>query len=407
MNVPRRTNDIYNSMKSVVEYPILSNDVKPIFINLLKYIKVGNKHAKEVCRILKKQPTNRVIHRRLDRTSYKLQDLHDSKYFPKHIREYIVEYMRYNLVYKINLVNPVTITFALTEYERYNKEHLKEFEDSIEFILTWLYVCGIYSKGCVKTLDITVYPTPFEKQLPTISSKILDSNNVNSAFTYYCAKEGSIVIYRKEEWRKVFIHETIHAYGLDFASHDCSQLVNQMKRLFPVKSEYRISEAYTESWARILNCMMTVFFNSISPITHKTFLYNIQHCLGIERLYAARQCEKILTYIGLPYTTLIDPSKALYSRNLFVEKSNVLSYYIITAVLLSDYSSFMLWCSQNNSSLLKFTNTNYNYRNFGMLIEELARSDDFISLLKLSHKMKKHETNHMKNSLTMSAIESI
>ena len=48
--------------------------------------------------------------------------------------------------------------------------------------------------------------------------KPLVQSHVNSGYTYTCKENNEIVIYREEEWLKVLIHESFHAYGLDFSS---------------------------------------------------------------------------------------------------------------------------------------------------------------------------------------------
>ena len=72
------------------------------------------------------------------------------------------------------------------------------------------------SSECVSKINIVIYLTPFKKVLPDNSIAILDVENANSAVTLACHNPGEIIIYRKEEWFKVFIHETFHSFGLDF-----------------------------------------------------------------------------------------------------------------------------------------------------------------------------------------------
>ena len=61
------------------------------------------------------------------------------------------------------------------------------------------------------------------KSLPDTNTSTLGPDNVNTAFTLACSPNSEMVIFRREEWKKVFIHETFHTYGLDFSSHDSNE----------------------------------------------------------------------------------------------------------------------------------------------------------------------------------------
>ena len=72
-------------------------------------------------------------------------------------------------------------------------------------------------------ISITFFFTPFLKKLTLTNDKnkeILGPKNVNSGFNYTCLSSGSIIIYRKEDFFKVFVHESIHGYGIDMALHN-------------------------------------------------------------------------------------------------------------------------------------------------------------------------------------------
>jgi L-rhamnose isomerase len=72
------------------------------------------------------------------------------------------------------------------------------------------------------TEKIYIYHTSLLKILPNTNVDILNENNVNTAFTRTCPSNSEIVVFRKEEWFKVFIHETFHSFGIDFASMNTS-----------------------------------------------------------------------------------------------------------------------------------------------------------------------------------------
>ena len=54
------------------------------------------------------------------------------------------------------------------------------------------------------------------------------------------------------------------------------------------------------------------------------------------------------------------------------------SYYIITSILLCNYSYFLSWCYENNLNLLEFTKTISNLHNFYEMIERLYLSKKYL-----------------------------
>ena len=105
--------------------------------------------------------------------------------------------------------------------------------------------------NCAKKLDIYLYFTPFKKTLPTRNTEILNVKHVNTAFAFQCAPSGEIVIYRKEEWMKVFIHETFHSFGLDIDAHSENiikkdRITSQAKFLKTLKSVYE--KKFRKEW---------------------------------------------------------------------------------------------------------------------------------------------------------------
>ena len=77
----------------------------------------------------------------------------------------------------------------------------------------------LYSPAlCGKSIKIILFDTTLKKILPQSLIDILGAEHCNSAVTTTCSQKGDIIIYRREEWFKVFIHETFHLLCLDFAN---------------------------------------------------------------------------------------------------------------------------------------------------------------------------------------------
>ena len=300
--------------------------------------------------------------------------------FPKDIIDHIDKTMLYNISYTFSLFNrEIRIQFVV---EHSSPEyHIDLYNEYVETILKWLYIVNEYSsKTCSKKINIFMYLTSLTKKLPTSNITILDENHVNTAFTYTCPVDSEIVIFRKEEWFKVLMHETFHNFALDFSDMNTSECTKHMLSIFKVKSDVNLYEAYTEFWAEIMNAVFCSYvllknidFDKTSEADREEeFLSNCEFFINFERTYKFFQLVKTLDYMGLKYKDLYSTSsESEYKREmLYKEKSSILSYYIITTVLLNDYQGFMSWCNTNNLSLLQFKKTNSNLTGFCTYIEK-------------------------------------
>lgn len=213
--------------------------------------------------------------------------------------------------------------------------------------LTWLLIIQKISKNNVcnrKDLEIYLLLSPIRKMLPSSSSAslVLNWEHSNSAFTFLCGRgiavsqePRRIIIFRREEWFKVFIHETIHNYGLDFSGFSEHKLTTTHEwiktHLFPVQSEINLYEAYTEFWARFL-CTVFRCNGDVQCVEEK---------LSEEIAFSNLQIAKILNHMGFSNYSELTNKK---SSHKYQEKTSILSYYIITGILLQNYKQFISHC---------------------------------------------------------------
>jgi hypothetical protein len=187
----------------------------------------------------------------------------------------------------------------------------------------------------------------------------LDEENVNTAFTTTCPKNSEIVVYRKEEWFKVFIHETFHNFGLDFSDMNISDSTKRILELFPVNSEVNLFESYTEFWAEIMNAVFCSFLLLKNKTNINEFMSNVTTIIQYERTYSFFQLVKTLRFMGLTYKDLYGKNNKseMLRETMYKEDTNVLSYYILKTILLNNYPGFLQWCKTHNLSLLHFNKT--------------------------------------------------
>jgi hypothetical protein len=311
---------------------------------------------------------NTVVNIQTDSKEVKRPDDYSkSRFFPTVIQKYIKENELYQLNFSCGNVGGREINIHFTLFSEKELDNLAAYGQYVRQMYVWLNICAKYANAeCSNQLDIYVYPTPFTKNLPGSTATVLGPEHVNTAFTFACLPQGQLIIFREEEWFKVFIHETFHAYGLDFARSDLKEFKKTIKSLFPINSDFDLYEAYTETWARIINCAFSSF-NALAKEEKrdkKAFLTNFTFCIELERLFSLYQCTKVLSFMGLHYNDIHEKKENYLRDKLYKENTHVFAYYIMTAIFLNDYQGFLLWCKQNNKVLLKFELTPESFKAF-------------------------------------------
>jgi hypothetical protein len=339
----------------------------------------------------------------------------NSNSFPEIIRKHIDELTMYEIVYNFSLYGRIIKLYFIVEEDNIELK-LDEFNKYVDNIIMWLYILNQYaSKQCANTLAVYFYFTSLEKKLPNSNIFILDEQNVNTAFTTTCPRDSEIVVFRQEEWFKVFIHETFHNFGLDFSDMNNNESKNCILNIFQVNSEVNLYESYTEFWAEIMNALFCSFFALKNKNNIDEFLSNSEFFINFERTYSFFQLVKTLNFMGLTYKDLY--SKSEHSRilreNLYKEKTNVLAYYVIKTVLINNYQGFLSWCKNNNLSLLQFKKTLANQKEFCKFIEKNYKTNSMINgvvetqhfLNNIQKDRKKTNLHYILTNLRMSICE--
>jgi len=300
-------------------------------------------------------------------------ELMEGKYIPDSAKDYIRKNMKGYLQATTNLCSvDVEINYAIFKQSEFN--NLKLVNDRIKKALRILRFLLFYTSTTrkVKEIKIDLFLTDLKKTLPKNQIKTLDQKNVNSALTFACIEKGEVLVFREEEWKKVLIHELMHSLCLDFSGISYLLLKDKIKDMLKVKSDYEISEAYSEYWATILNSCFISYDILDDKSDYEQFGLYSEFCIQFERIFSLFQLVKILDYMGLRYKDLVSDrvcSKSL-KNVLYKEDTNVLCYYIIKSVLLYDYDKFLFWCEKYNISSIRFHKNQLNLRRFGKYFED-------------------------------------
>jgi hypothetical protein len=308
--------------------------------------------------------------------------------FPTGVRHHIDEFSLSIFTYSFNLFQR-NIQIIFTTEDLHPESLIDTYNNYVSWMLVWIYIVNEYaSRSCSSNLKIYIYHTSLTKNLPSTNVEVLNEMNVNTAFTRTCQKDSEIVVFRKEEWFKVFIHETFHNFGLDFSDMNNSNCTKKILSIFPVNSDVNLYESYTEFWARMMNVLFCSYIHSKNNDIDE-FLNYAQMLINFERMYSFFQMVKVLNFMDIQYNQLYQ--KNVHAENvrkhLYKENTNVLSYYIITLILINNYQGFLSWCSTNNTSILQFKKTNANLDHFCNFIQKNYKSKDILQGIDCTEKL--------------------
>jgi len=224
-------------------------------------------------------------------------------------------------------------------------------------VFTWLYiVTSMSNKDCSeKSLNVHFYMTPFKKERPargaTGDDAILSAIHVNTGLTRNCETHGEIVVYRTEEWFKVFVHESMHNFNMDFIDQDLRAANTQLRRTFCIPhDDVLLFETYTETWARIINTMLNTYFQEDGRMKQTQFIRTVREKIAHNALFYAYQVVKVLETMKLKYghITIQSAENTEICRRRYAEETNVYAYYILGGVLSIYAVPFISWCCENN-----------------------------------------------------------
>ena len=325
--------------------------------------------------------------------------------FPDIVQDHINQMTEYELTYSFSLYGR-SIRFIFIVEDHNVELNLDSYHKYVDAMIMWLYILNLYSsKTCSNTLIVYIYFTSLEKKLPNSNISILDQINVNTAFTRTCPKDSEIVVFRKEEWFKVFIHETFHNFALDFSDMNNDRVHKCILDIFKVNSDVSLYESYTEFWAEIINALFCSFFSLKDKTNINEFLEYSDFFINFEITYSFFQMVKTLNFMGLNYTDLYSSTyqSSVLRENLYKENTSVLSYYIIKCVLMNNYQGFLSWCKTNKFSLLQFKKTFTNQLEYCKFIEKNYKKKSMLDAIKETKSFlhsidKKNSKNNSKNN---------
>ncbi len=332
----------------------------------------------------------------------------NSKFLPEHIRMSINENSN-NLLYYDHLLEKRQIRVNMI-FDNDNIElNMAKYIDYIKTILLWLKIASHFSSNaCSNRLSIYLYMTDFKKVLPRSKIEVIGVDNVNSGFSDICRRDSEIVIFRKEEWFKLLIHETFHNFGLEFSQMNISDFQNKIQGIFPINSELDLYEAWAESWALLINTGICAYKLLDDHKKESDFLLYYEFLILNEKKYTCFQVVKILDHMNLSYDMLIDVKMKDNVAQLYKEDTNVFAYYILKMLLIFNHIKFLGWCKKNNPHMIKFMQTQENLNSLYLFVKDIYKNNNMRRTIKRMEELyRKERSNKFKKTLKMSLCELI
>ncbi len=232
-------------------------------------------------------------------------------------------------------------------------------------------------------INVFLWPTSEKKKFPISKHKILGVDEINSACTFvHPDKYGPIFIWRKEEVKKVLIHELLHSFRCDYHMYDWD---HKIKKYFNVKSHINVNESYVETLANIFNCMLTTIENDDNYTKCRINMNN-------ELKYSCGRVSKILKYNGIKDLKQLTINEKKYN-NKFKQKTSVFSYYILKTALLNNLEEFLKMVLRFNHYICP---KNYEKKYFQLVIYSFSNMENKM------YKIKSHNNQIiLKDSLSL------
>jgi hypothetical protein len=310
------------------------------------------------------------------------------RYVPAEIQTELEESVKWERVFECNIsgrIIQITMVYPVQDAEQGKTEIIQFFHQALFKIYLWLYVIDAYApKVCAPTISIYFYFTHHMKIIAGSKKDPLSVIHANTAFATSCAKNSEIIIFRREEWFKAFIHETMHAFGIDFSSMSKNvhnKTDQKMWELFPIKTEVRLYETYCETWAELINMLFMSFLGTQNKMDWSLILHKFERTARYEAMWSAFQCVKVLHHYDLTYEqfTNRDCPRSRYMRDTqYHEKSHVLAYYIIKAVFMTQPNEFLEWNAYYHGNKIEFTKSWTNIVAYCLLITTLYKTPQFL-----------------------------
>tara|TARA_Y100000768_G_scaffold208040_1_gene156693 strand:- start:1089 stop:2243 length:1155 start_codon:yes stop_codon:yes gene_type:complete len=376
MNKIKISNSIDNELINIIKKYIDDMNIDITDKNISKFIYENIKNSVN--------DINNIHHDYVLKDSMFNNSIKESTFFDKKIINNIYNNLHY--VYNINFFYK-NINFFVNIYFK-EKINVEEYIKYIKLI-----ICICLKNKVIEDKEefiFDLYLTDEKKKFNYKFPNCIESYNINSGYSRF-GNNMYICIYRKEEWIKVFIHECLHTFNLDF--HDeLINFKNLFSSIFNCSSDFNVNESFVEFWARIFNCGLFTYFLK-NNISFKDFNTIFKLNINIEMIFSVIQANKLLNKFELNYNKIIDKNNKII---IYKEKTNAFCYYVITSILLFNFEKVIKWFNMYNDKYFDCIKSEREVIIFCYFIKEIASSKGVIDIFDKIQKLNIQDTDFMK-----------
>lgn len=185
---------------------------------------------------------------------------------------------------------------------------------------------------------IHIFPNDIRRELISQSydvNHIIKYKQTNKAFTTSgMTSINAMLITKKEELVKLFLHELIHLYKLDGNQESETRILENIKQKMPFQDHNSERECVAEALSNIYNCMFITIQLNMHIIHDESKMLNRLLC--IEREYSIYLVAKILRYFNVKPHELFDYGQTKKELN-----SPINLYCVFRSIILCNMNLIM------------------------------------------------------------------
>nr|QBK89343.1 MAG: uncharacterized protein LCMiAC02_04380 [Mimivirus LCMiAC02] len=327
----------------------------------------------------------------------------------------------YNLLYNNDFISLDIQMFAETNdlvFTQYNYNNIKistyisTNDKNVYNIDHIIHICNfmrILANKPSQKINIEILYTDIKKKFRgTYKGELyLGPGNVNSGATW----KESIKIWRFEEIEKVLIHELIHYLDLD--GIDDKKLEKYYRDTFNIKGKINPNESYTETLAMIIYTTYSTYILRKNKKLNGTMIDDYNEVLKYEINFSLFQMAKILHYFKIESFPALFDKTSIESNSYIVQKSSIVSYYLVKIALLFSYNDFINYIT-DGIKLYEITDNEEKRQiktdNYTLLVMKALKNKTFEKCVmyymnKLHHIKDEDRNKFIWNTLRMSCIQ--
>jgi len=362
----------------------------------------------------------------------------NNQYIDYKIKEYIRNKPGSLITYQLPFKDK-TITINLIKYSKITPKQLKNVDKLVKNMMAQIYLISHLTKNntCSEdSLNIYIFFTPFKRELEKSQEKVLGNANANGGFCYGCVSNGEIIVYRQEEFFKVFTHELLHNYGVDtYIFNFMAQVEDKNTKEYLIYNKFlanfnlsrennlSIQESLVEFWGEFFNNVIYSFVYSKSckiPTYKQEIRFYIQvfeTVMKFEIIHSFLQTTKILSHNRINYIDILSNNNNNNNNNnnkpVYRENTHIFSYYILKLYILFGYKEFInSQISLKRENKLSFNNSLQNMQNFFNYMVSVSKNSYLLQNIKFMRGvyvsirvLKTKNLNFLLNNLRMSVLE--